>query len=144
VFVSGKDHVSSQARLAVTARLLAGAAIALTVFAQFSSSWHEITARHVRCAEHGELTHVATGDGRAPSPAGRDNLIAASDPQTPSEHEHCGFVLTAQGSLQPSVVRAAVKLPPPPTGTPRPNEPAPRPRRVVVLASAPKTSPPSV
>jgi len=39
-------------------RLLAFALIATMSFGPIASSWHELTVRHVVCAEHGELTHV--------------------------------------------------------------------------------------
>ena len=33
--------------------------MAAAIFAQLLSISHEMTVRHFRCAEHGELTHVA-------------------------------------------------------------------------------------
>jgi hypothetical protein len=73
----------------------------------------------------------------------RRGTIQSSDQSPLEAHEHCGFVFALQGSTQPPVIRVAVSFQPP-AAVPQPAaDPAPRPGRAFVLASAPKTSPPS-
>ena len=144
MFRRAKNHRADQQGRGSTARLLALAAIVATGFAQFSTSWHEASVQHVRCAEHGEMTHVEVVANPVPSPLSRHNVVGASDPIGPAGgHDHCGFVFAVQGGAQIPVVRVAIKLAPPPLVASRPVEPAPLPGRAFVLASAPKTSPPS-
>jgi hypothetical protein len=128
----------------VAARLFAAALIAGFVFSQLLASWHEAGVRHVRCAEHGEMVDVeashgpAFNDGRATG-----TTVEGAETATPSEHEHCAVALALRGSAQVQVVRAAVRLVAPPMAVRPAVDPAPRPGRAFVLASAPKTSPPS-
>jgi hypothetical protein len=149
MFRRAKIRRAEQRGRSAAARLLAVAAIAATGFAQLSTSWHEASVRHVRCAEHGEITHVAMGANRAASSgvhhhAHHQAVVGASEPVAPAGgHDHCDFVFAVQGNAPVPVVRVAVKVAPPPLVAPRPVEPAPLPGRAFVLASAPKTSPPS-
>ena len=127
-------------------RLFTAALIAAVGFAQFSASWHESSVRHVRCAEHGELTHVAAlSDQGTPPPLGAvHTALAGSEAGTPAGHDHCGVAFTFRGSAQQQVLRVSTRFAPPPAIVRRAGDPAPRPGRSFVLASAPKTSPPSV
>ena len=129
----------------MAARLFAAALIAAVGFAQFSLSWHEASVRHVRCAEHGEMTHVAalSDSGTAPSRGITRTTLAGSEAGTLAGHEHCGAAFTFRGSAQHKISRVATRFTPPPAAVWRVGAPAPRPGRSVVLASAPKTSPPS-
>jgi hypothetical protein len=112
-------------------------------FAQFSTSWHEATVQHVRCAEHGELTHVSSLPSDGPNQTSTGNAIRSAGLGTLDVHEHCGFVFAVQGSTSAPFVRIAVTFAPPPVVARQPANPAPRPGRAFVLASAPKTSPPA-
>lgn len=125
-------------------RLLAVTLIAAVGFAQFSTSWHEATVQHVVCAEHGELTHVSSIASRAPARALGRAAIQAGDVEIADAHEHCGFVFAPASSPPSPVVRVAAKFEPPPIVAEKPGAPAPHPGRAFVLASAPKTSPPTV
>ena len=129
----------------MAARLFAGALIAAVGFAQFSLSWHEASVRHIRCAEHGEMTHVAAlpDHGTPPTRGITRTTLAGSEAGTPAAHDHCGVAFTFRGSAQHQVIRLATRFTPPPAAVWRVSAPAPRPGRSVVLASAPKTSPPS-
>lgn len=128
-------------------RLFAAALIAAFGFAQFSASWHEASVRHVRCAEHGEMTHVAAlaNDG-APSAhvLTTDDALTASELTTTAEHDHCTVAFSFRGNAQSRLLRLAVRFSPPPAIVRAVGAPAPRPGRAFVLAAAPKTSPPSV
>jgi len=132
-------------RASVTARAFTVAVMAAATFAQLLSISHEMTVRHFRCAEHGELTHVApmmAGAVEIPARSSNDTF-RAPESDVADGHEHCGVVFTIEGSSCTSSRSSAVgtvSLPPaarparaviPPIG------------RVGVLASAPKTSPPS-
>jgi hypothetical protein len=127
----------------LAARLLAAAAVLTFGLGQFVASWHEATVQHVRCAEHGELTHVSLSH-HAPSPTLRRNTIDSSEFGTIDGHEHCGFVFARRDTAPTKLVRVAVRFTPPPAVAQQPVDPLPSiGRRAFVLASAPKTSPPS-
>jgi hypothetical protein len=123
--------------------LLAAASIAAVGFAQFSASWHEMTVQHVRCAEHGELTHIASIAHHAPVPTPRRDTIESADVGAIDGHDHCGFVFALRNAAPARVVRVAVRFAPPPAVVEQPAAPVPSTGRAFVLASAPKTSPPS-
>jgi hypothetical protein len=124
------------------------AVMVLATFAQFASLEHEMTVRHFRCAEHGELTHVAAisvSASLAGAPASRPSgdTLRARDAETADVHDHCAVAFTVEGSsCAPSIGGAVgvVQLPPPAIAA---VPAAPRKGRAFVLASAPKTSPPS-
>ena len=130
-------------RRKIAARLLAAASIAAVGFAQFSASWHEMTVQHVRCAEHGELTHIASIAHHAPVPTPRRDTIESADVGAIDGHDHCGFVFALRNAAPARVVRVAVRFAPPPAVVEQPAAPVPSTGRAFVLASAPKTSPPS-
>jgi hypothetical protein len=123
--------------------LLAAASIAAIGFAQFSASWHEMTVQHVRCAEHGELTHVASISYDASAPTPRRDTIESADLGTIDGHDHCGFLFSLRNAAPTAIVRVAVKFAPPPTVVKQPAARVQSTGRAFVLASAPKTSPPS-
>jgi hypothetical protein len=128
-----------------SAKSLTVAVMAAAMVAQLMSISHEMTVRHFRCAEHGELTHVAAMVAPPAEALSQraDDAFRARDTETGDAHEHCGVAFTIEGSsCAPSTGgTSSVVLPPP----------APRPApsvvswlgRAYVLASAPKTSPPS-
>ncbi|HXJ22173.1 MAG TPA: hypothetical protein VMT03_18265 [Polyangia bacterium] len=134
---AGNHGFSSMAR-AFTVGVIVAASLA-----QLASLSHEMTVRHFRCAEHGELTHVAAvamSGVELPSPTGADSLRAQGRAAA-GGHEHCAVAFTVEGSTStstPSVTGAVA--PPPPVAAPV----APRRERgrTVALAAAPKTSPP--
>ena len=129
----------------MTARLFAAVLIVGFGLSQLLASWHEAAVRHVRCAEHGEMVDVEASHGPVLND-GRTTgtTVEGAETATPSEHEHCAVALALRGSAQIQVVRAAVRLVAPPVAVRPAVDPAPRPGRAFVLASAPKTSPPSV
>ena len=127
-------------------RLFAAALIAAMGFAQLSASWHEASVRHVQCAEHGEAIDVGLVSDLGPSSghhATRVSGFEASDSAESTSHDHCTIVVAFRGSARTQLVRLATRLVPPPVVVRPASEPAPRPGRAFVLASAPKTSPPS-
>lgn len=128
------------------ARLLSLALAAVVVAAPVSSAWHELTVAHVRCAEHGELTHVATTHAsRIAVVRGLDTVEAdAPAAGTGDAHDHCSLGSVVRGSMFSSFARTAVRYEPPAAVSRTKPVRAIRPRRAFVLASAPKTSPPSV
>ena len=136
------NHRRHLPRMGTAARLLAAVAVAIVGYAQFATSWHETTVQHVVCAEHGELTHVGPIPTSAPTRAPEQAGIQPAKPETVEAHEHCGFVFAPESSTPSPVIRVAVQSEPPPAVPRQPADPAPRPGRAFVLASAPKTSPP--
>ena len=113
--------------------------------AQFFALSHEVTVRHFRCAEHGELTHVAAMlAAPAEAPSRRTNAaFRARDAETVDAHEHCGVTFTVEGSsCTPSIGVAIGAVAPAAALRPAPSSVSWR-ARAFVLASAPKTSPPS-
>jgi hypothetical protein len=120
------------------------AVMALATFAQFASLAHEMTVRHFRCAEHGELTHVAAlSSPAAELPAQRtDDAFRPRDVETVDVHDHCAIGFTVEGSAcAPSAGDAIGAVEPPPAIEPA--SAAVVVARAIVLRSAPKTSPPS-
>ncbi len=142
------NHRASAAAKAFTVAVMAAATVA-----QLSSISHEMTVRHFRCAEHGELTHLAAmtggetgGEAAAPAelagPRGSD-AFRAPERDAPDAHEHCGVAFTLEGSsCAPSVGGIVGSVAPAPAVRPVADARPPV-GRGVVLASAPKTSPPS-
>jgi hypothetical protein len=130
------------------ARAFTLAAVVAASLGQFASLAHEMTVRHFRCAEHGELTHVAAvasaplADASGRAEAAKDALRAPSAAVVDA-HEHCGLTFTVEGNAPTPSASATGRLaPPPPAPTPAP--PRLQGGRVVALAAAPKTSPPRV
>lgn len=123
------------------ARGLALLALVVVMFARFFQVQHELSVRHVFCEEHGELTHLALSSApRAVSPPGTEADSGEVSAALP--HDHCEIAF-APGSLpHPRPPRlAATLLEPSPLAAPPRAAPSPG-GRDVVLASAPKTSPP--
>jgi len=142
------DGLSRLRRARAAKTLLAGVLLVVAAAAPFAASWHEASVQHVRCAEHGELTHVAVStDARALADSRRAGAARLSmnggDASTPAGHEHCELAFTVQRSAQPTAVHATVRTLPPSVVASRPALKVPAPGRAFVLASAPKTSPPS-
>jgi hypothetical protein len=140
--------VRNHARLATlattngAARLLAVALVALTGVAPISSSWHELTVRHVVCAEHGELTDVPTSQGLSAAPIRSFGSIEGRPTEAVEGHEHCTSSFIVRGRAHLAVVRSFVRFTPPPSVVRDLGAPLTSPGRAFVLASAPKTSPP--
>jgi hypothetical protein len=132
-------------RATKTAKSIAVVAMAAATLAQVFALSHEVTVRHFRCAEHGELTHVAPTaiDLSLVGPRRAVHAIRPQVAETVDAHEHCSTAFTVEGGSAPPVVRVPVRFTPPPSicgESPAPALPA---GRAFVLASAPKTSPPS-
>ena len=125
----------------VTASASAFAAFAV-VWGQLFALSHEITVRHVPCAEHGELTHLATVSGAEPVEPSAVDALGSQEAAPKSAHEHCATALTLRVSVTSK--RPPIGLPsvPPPPIFSLPSGAPPR-DRAFLLASAPKTSPPS-
>jgi hypothetical protein len=134
------NHRASAAAKAFTVAVMAAATLA-----QLSSIAHEMTVRHFRCAEHGELTHLAalaTSPEAVPARRSTDAL-RAPEGETADAHEHCGVAFTVEGSsCTPSAGSVIGTVAPAPAVRPLPALVIPG-GRAVVLASAPKTSPPT-
>ncbi len=131
-------------RFSSSAKSFAVAMTLIATVAQFFALSHEVTVRHFRCAEHGELTHVAatSGDSPLPVPPPTDAL-RRGEAAAPDAHEHCAAAFTLEGGSSSPFVGGAARLAPPPQDCPPPLFPLVR-DRTFVLASAPKTSPPAV
>jgi len=130
-------------RMALVQALAALAAV-LPVLASLSLARHETTVQHVRCAEHGELLHLAPAAAALPAPAGKsatDTRAVGPEARSAAAHEHCAELsecLAAQGAGERQTgVRVALASP-----RMRDQAQAPRFSRALLLAAAPKTSPP--
>lgn len=132
-------------RLSTAAKSLAVVVMAAATLAQFFALSHEVTVRHFRCAEHGELTHVAGMAIDAPpnGPRREGAAIGGQAADTADAHEHCATAFTVESGSAPPIVRVPVRFTPPPSVSRAAAIVAPRLGRAFVLASAPKTSPPS-
>ncbi len=118
---------------------------AAATLAQFFALSHEVTVRHFRCAEHGELTHVAPTaiDLSSVEPRRAVDVIRTQVAETADAHEHCATAFTVEGSAAAPVVRVPVRFTPPPSVSRAKPVVAAGLGRAFILASAPKTSPPS-
>ena len=125
-------------------RSLAAALAMAATLAQLIALSHEAGVRHVRCAEHGELTHVAPASARGPilSFVPRGVALERGALDLPATHEHCAAAFTAQSGAAPRMARGGLRLPAP--AALRVAGPSPTFWRETrsILASAPKTSPP--
>ena len=126
--------------------LLAGVLLVVAAVAPFAASWHEASVQHVRCAEHGELTHVAVNTASQAAMSRRAGTarvaLSGGNAGVPASHDHCEFAFVVQSSAQPPVVHTTVRTLPPSVVATRPALVLPAPGRAFLLASAPKTSPP--
>ncbi|MEA2699392.1 MAG: hypothetical protein QOI66_3663 [Myxococcales bacterium] len=148
------DNVSLLGELRKTraARWLALAVLLMAGGAQLAASWHELAVRHVRCATHGELTHVRVATAARASGAGPalDTTLTSTSAgplqtETTDAHEHCAVALIVQTGIEaPSAPVATRRNPPPAANHSTTIVVTPEQGRTIVLASAPKTSPPSV
>jgi hypothetical protein len=135
----GRNH-----RLSSAAKSFAVAMTLIATLAQFFALSHEVTVRHYRCAEHGELTHIAATSGEFLLPVPRlTDAVRRGETDAPDAHEHCAAAFTICGGSSLPFVGGAARLAPPPQDRPPPLPPLVR-DRLFVLASAPKTSPPAV
>jgi hypothetical protein len=123
--------------------LLVIALVATMGFAPIANSQHELTVRHVVCAEHGELTHVRATTGATGVDARGIASVTKEEGDVAEGHEHCSSGFLVRARLHHSVIRSLVRYTPPPVITREVREIAVNPGRAFVLASAPKTSPPS-
>jgi len=122
-------------------RGLALLALVVVMFARFFQVQHELSVRHVMCEEHGELTHLtlaaAPREASFPGVELDSGEVAAALP-----HDHCEVAFAPGALPHPRPPRlAATLLDVRPGVAPAPAEPTAG-GRDVVLASAPKTSPP--
>jgi hypothetical protein len=133
-------------RRAKAARWLALAVLVMAGGTQLAASWHEMAVRHVRCAAHGELTHVRVAAQAATSDRRHEALPTTAGPLesgTGDAHEHCAVALIVQTGIRAPSAPVATRHSPPPAATHLTPIAQPCPGRAVVLASAPKTSPPA-
>src|SRR3954470_15553492 len=144
------NHRATTATRSFTVALMAAAMVA-----QLLSISHEMTVRHFRCAEHGELTHVAALSAAAAELSGQDapddapdrratnEALRGGDAEAADAHEHCGVTFTVQGSSCITSIGGAVgAVPSLPTLRPAPSSVSWQ-ALAFILASSPKTSPPS-
>jgi hypothetical protein len=130
----------------VVARLFTAVLVVGFGFTQLWASWHAAGVRHVRCTEHGELIDSVADSSHGPvldRGTTTQTTVAGAETTTPVAHEHCAVAFALRGSAQVQVVTVAVRLVPPAVVVRSAVDPAPRPGRTLVLANAPKTSPPS-
>jgi len=108
---------------------------------------HDAAFRHVRCAEHGELTHVAGATPGSsmtlPGAAARAGL-SEQGRVGDQEHEHCQLVFAAAAAATRVFLAEAVPFTPPALAEPLATSLRPVAGRAGHLACAPKTSPPVV
>jgi hypothetical protein len=142
---ANSHNLIHRVRTAGAAKIWAVLLIVAAGAAPFFASWHEAIVQHVRCAEHGELTHVKSFHAHNASPGGvSSSLQAEENSDLPDGHQHCELAFVVQGGTYAPVVQSAVRYTPP-TVPSRPIDcSAVLPGRACVLASAPKTSPPLV
>jgi hypothetical protein len=130
-------------RMKETARLLAVALIAIVAWKPVASLRHELTVRHMRCAEHDELTHVRAPEDAAIETRRDSDAVLSEKPGTAPQHDHCSEGFVAPGRLSVSATSSMSRLPAPTSTMGAMRAGAMGTGREFVLANAPKTSPPS-
>ena len=116
----------------------------LATLAQFFALSHEVTVRHFRCTEHGEVTHVAIAAVESPPAQPRSTgAFRQRETDAADGHEHCASAFTVQGGSSLPLLGGGGRVAPPPPSRPTPVQPPAR-GRALVLSSAPKTSPPAL
>jgi hypothetical protein len=123
--------------------LLALALVALVGVSPIASTRHDLTVRHVVCAEHGELTHAHASSAHVAEPESGVTTTQGDSGDELDAHEHCGGGFTVRQRMHVSIIRPALRYTPPPAVVREVRAALPDPGRAFVLASAPKTSPPS-
>lgn len=112
---------------------------------------HMVFVAHARCADHGELVHVAASP-RAAAPderSGAAAALASGDASASDEHDHC--LLGAPRPSHAGVAEAAHCLVPhddpqvaaPLASAPRARAQVPPPPPIALLLLSPKSSPPA-
>jgi hypothetical protein len=139
---TNRDELRRPSKRGTGVRLFAVALVISVGFGQLAASWHRASVRHVRCAEHGEVTHLAALSAPGTVAASGRTTLAPSETGAPSEHDHCGVVLAAQAGAHARPLRTAVPFAPPPVVARIVADTVDLRGRAFVLASAPKTSPP--
>lgn len=114
----------------------------LCLVGQVLTAAHEATERHVRCSEHGEMSHLRVA---SVAPAARLEAAGTVEGQVVGEassHDHCAILVVSQRPQG----RPILVVSPAPAVAPRP-EPGPSPllasQTERILLSAPKIAPPS-
>lgn len=127
------------------ARTLAIAGLCL--IAQALALAHLFVVRHARCAEHGEVIHVAaaadaSASGARQAPGSASAAPAPGEPGDPDGHDHCQWL----SELRDHARRAPqIDLVPPPLDLERAAlPPAPPDRARPLYRLAPKISPPAL
>lgn len=133
--------MSERRYLSTVSRAFASAVAVAAILGQFFALSHEIAVRHVRCAEHGELTHVPLAFAAASAKLPGFTVVRADEEGGAGEHDHCVTALTLQTGVASPALPASAKAAPPLASLP-PERAAPPRRRAFLLAAAPKTSPP--
>ena len=116
--------------------------MATALLGQLCAVSHEAAVRHFRCAEHGELTHAAV-DRLEVALSRTGDSVGSNEAQASEGHEHCSAAFTVRDGAQPPVIRIVGRYSPPPIAVRLTRTTVEQPGRLFVLASAPKTSPPS-
>jgi len=137
-----RDHCQLAA-IPRVARLFALALIVLVGVSPIASSRHDLMVRHVVCAEHGELTHAHSSSAHAAEPESGVTTVEGDSGAELDAHEHCASGALVRQRMHVSVIRPAVRYTPPPAVVREVRDALTDPGRAFVLASAPKTSPPS-
>jgi hypothetical protein len=113
--------------------------MAAALLGQLLAVSHEAAVPHFRCAEHGDLTHVAiTGTEAALSPS--PDRLGPNQAQASDGHEHCAAAFTVRGGARPVVGRTLVRYAPPPIVRGATRSIVELPGRLFVLASARQTT----
>lgn len=140
---AGSHSLLHGRRWIATAKLLAAFLAFTSGAVPMFVSWHEAVVQHVRCFEHGELTHVDAGHvHRSSVERAGASLQSEENAERAHGHEHCEISFVVQGAAHAPTVRAAVRFTPPPAAVQPRDTFVARPVRARVWASAPKTSPP--
>lgn len=139
----GRSPWTSPMSFWASTRALALLLAAVAFCAPLFTAWHDAMVQHVRCAEHGELTHVnALHSHNGKAGGARSSLQTEENTNLSDVDRHCGVAFVLRGGAPAPVVQSVAGYQPPPAPVGPVDFVVPR-ARLFVLASAPKTSPPA-
>lgn len=104
---------------------------------------HQSVERHVRCAEHGEMSHLGSAAVELPArPEHPDSAIDSPVASRESGHDHCTFLGCSNRQQTKPILVVGIAPEPSPRPAPGP-VPIVAPQTDRILLSAPKIAPPA-
>lgn len=142
MIAAGKCFRGTPRRRGLTSSAAAIVVALLCLAGQLLTVAHQAAERHVRCVEHGEMSHVRTATTTSVRPSRNDIAIDVALVSDGSGHEHCDF-LVCSNRQQTKPILVVMAAPEPPARPASRPVPVLAPQTERILLSAPKIAPPT-